>query len=115
MIDWSVFWCCLSDGERGILRSMSEWIILGEPFTTVVAYDLTWALAIGSVGTEWYTYWFEIWGLSFGTVEIVPDIPIDVVFWNQTDQASLLLWLFDSDSDCPKPCPMTSTFFALPA
>jgi len=97
-----------------MLNFMETFSATPDPVVLLSSYNAAWEANIGDIDTDWYNYWLVIWDLTITTFEFVPGFPVDVVLWTIANQLSFGLWQLDDGYSCPKPCTMTSTFFALP-
>lgn len=112
--DWSLWWCCLSDGWRNMFIFMGIFAPPAGPWQEKHAYDLFFSLNIASTDS-WLYEWFNTnFGVTFGEIEIEPGVTIEVAFWDLPIYLSFQLWKLDPGFSCPLPCPYTSGPFELP-
>ena len=114
MLDFSPFWCCLGEKEQAMLNFMGDWLALPDPVVSLATYDSTWESLFDAAGSQWYVCWADIWGITFGEVEIIPLLPEPAAIWTIDGYLSFNLWRLDPGYSCPKPCRYTSGWAALP-
>lgn len=115
MVDWGVFWCCLSPAEQGFLNYMGTFGEFPLNFASRDVYDLAWSTNVGSPGTVWYDYWKVVFSLT-DDILVLDDLTIiNIVKWEPTIRDSFVDFQGSDNFDCHVPCTFTSTFFALPA
>lgn len=67
------------------------------------SFDLIWALNGGTVDDLRYELFITYFRLVAGEVEVIPEEPIAVYFWEDAMIFSFLDWFIENGADCPTP------------
>jgi len=97
-------WCCLAPTERDVSAQLLPFYITPPGWVEVALFDSFWAFYDPDNFTPRKQAYIAEYGLVFETVEVEPDVFVDVYRFTRSWWPNLFLFFSTTDPSCPEPC-----------